>query len=301
MALSTATATLTAAGVAVPSVMAVWRNGAGAIIAQDLTNASGVASVQVADGTYAVWFGPVVGYDLANPYAQVVSGNTDSAFTCEVVSPVVGGLSFAEMRGGLDAICVRLWGGDSRFITSGFLEEWVNSGYQEVDRKLRWTRCQYIFPTVGEQAEYLIPVEVREVLGVHYTDADDDLKQLREISLDEYLQKMVASDDSGDPLYYIHHGDKFRLYPTPDTSAETVTLWIVTEPPNLSADADKPGFPAHLHQRVVDFGLCYAMRHMGQYRDAQALRMALVEELDDEARRPAVHRGGIDRITTAGP
>lgn len=210
-------------------------------------------------------------------------------------------MTFDALKGDLDAICHRMYGNDARFITAGFIAEWINSGFQEVDRKLRWTRCNYTFTTTAGTAEYVIPVEVREVLAVQYTDAAADLSQLREIGLDEYLQKLIDSDDRGAPLYYMHHGDKFELYPTPDTSTETIKLWIVTEPPDLSADSDTPGFPSHLHQRVVDFGQCYAMRHMGQYRDAQALRMALLEELAVERREPAVHRGGSDRMTTAGP
>lgn len=287
-------------GTPVPSVICVARAPEETdALAWDLTGPTGVAALQLADGEYRLRFGPAP-YDFDNPYPLTVSGPTSLICVCDAVSPVVGGLGLAEMRGNLDGMVHRLYGADARYITPAFLDQWLNSAYQEVDRKLRWTRCNYEFATVAEQAEYVIPVEVREVLAAEYLPTGAS-RTLREISLDEYLDRRAASAQSGDPAYFMHHGDKTELYPAPRTEGEVVKLWIVTEPPNLAADGDRPGFPAHLHQRVVSLALSYALEFMGQYADGQRLREALLLQLEGERREPAVHRSGSNRLTTSGP
>jgi len=179
--------------------------------------------------------------------------------------------------------------------------QWINSAYQEVDRKLRWTRCKYSFTTVAAQSEYVVPVEVREVLGVEYVPVATSPSPypLDEVSMDEYLHRQHRQQAAARVYWFMHHGDRYLLWPPPATAGDSVVLWIVSEPPDLVLDADTPGFPAHLHERIVDLALSYAMRHYGQLADELNVRAHILGELAQERLEPAVRRGGSRRFTTS--
>jgi len=209
-------------------------------------------------------------------------------------------MTLAQMRDQLELTVRNLFPGGYVQITPTLLDSWINSGYHEIDRDLRWSRCAYTFSTVANQAEYVAPVEVREKLTAEFTDLYSKLTGLLEISVEDYRDKRVENDEAGTPRFYAHHGDKLYLYPKPDaTIAGAVKLWIVTEPPVL-ADTDAPGFPAHLHQRVIDYATIYVLRHFGQYIQAVSLREHLHQEIMLERKEPAVHRGGNGRAKTSG-
>lgn len=211
------------------------------------------------------------------------------------------GLTLAQMRDQLELAVVNAFPANANQLTPANLTGWLNSGFQELDRDLRWTRCTHTFSTVANQSEYVIPVEVREVLIVEFTDADDALHKLRPIGPEDWIDRRVDSDLAGTPEFYWHHGDKYNLYPKPDaTLADAVKFWIVSEPPDLALDADTPGFPSHLHQRVIDYALVYVYRHFGQFIYAQQLRAGLHAEIMEERHEPAIRRGGALKARTSG-
>ncbi len=212
---------------------------------------------------------------------------------------VVGGLTFRQMRDELDLIISNTWGDGERLVGADLIGQWINLGYQELDRKLRWTRCEYVFPTVAEEEEYIIPCQVREVLAVTYTTASGTMRRLTELDFDSWIDARVGSDEAGDPEQFLHHGDRFYLYPKPLTADEVVTLYIVTEPPNLEEDDDRPGFPAHLHSRIIDLAFAKALRFFSRYVDAANLEAHVDSQLALEKKMPAVHRDGRGKAKTA--
>jgi hypothetical protein len=207
----------------------------------------------------------------------------------------IGGMTYAELRTELDQMIRNTWDGSRDKVTPAFIAEWVNLGYQEVDRKLRWTRCDYQWETEAEEPEYTVPCEVREVLAVTYTDLAGKLTRLEVMDMDDWIDARVSSDTSGTPRQYMQHGDKFYLYPKPAASVEVVMIYIVTEPPNLSKDADRPGFPAHLHSRILDLAFCKALRLFSRFTDAVNLEAFVDEQLMRERKEPAARRASGNR------
>lgn len=272
-------------------------------LAIGITDGDGEAEIQLDDGTYKLRFGSglsgagmTTGYVYANPYTLLVSGTTGVTFMCTDAGVATAGITYAQLKGSLRLMLPQIPGVNWRFVTDPLIEQWLNSAYQEVDRKLRWTRCDHTFRTVKDQVEYVIPTVVREYIAVEMTDEDDNVYELKRIGLPEYIQRRASSTAAARPQCWVHHGDKFKLYPKPDSDAYSVTIHIVVEPPNLSVNEDQPGFPAHLHQLIIDQALVYAHRQFGDLDAAVALDAVTETKLKDERKEPALDRGGSGRV-----
>lgn len=210
-----------------------------------------------------------------------------------------GGLTYAQMVSMMRLIVRRHYADDARYVQD-LLPYFVNAAYHEIDRKLRWTRCTYDITTVAEQREYVVPSSVREYLHVTYTDDESNLAILEPISFREWTEERALSDDSGTPSFYVHHGDRIYLQPMPETAGETVTIYVVGEPPTLANDDDKPGFPVHLHELIIDQALVYVHRHFGETQTSVQLDEIIQRKLDYEAHAAAIKRGGAGRVEQRG-
>ena len=210
-----------------------------------------------------------------------------------------GGYTYAQMKSMVNLAVARLAGDDRRFVLD-LVPYFVNDAYHEIDRRLRWTRCTYDIATVDGTYEYIVPSSVREYLQVSFTDADGNITRLEPMSLDEWIDDRGTTDFEGTPEHYIQHGDRIYLYPTPDTSAQTVTIYVVGEPPSLSADDDKPGFPVHLHQLCIRQAVARCMRHLGMQQDARTEEAFVDLKIDEESRSAAMKRGGSGRVMHHG-
>ncbi len=206
------------------------------------------------------------------------------------------GLTFAELQTNLDLMVDRIYPSQSRHITPVLIAHWVNAGYHELDRKLRWTRGNDSITTTAEEAAYDLDETVCEILAVEYLDDGGTLSKLDDLGVEEYVEKRVDSDDYATPTHYVHHGAQILLYPAPDTSSETVKVWAVVQADDMDEAADYPTFPAHLHEFILDLALAYAARHLGDTRMAMATRQNVWAALEYEKKQPAADRGSLSRV-----
>ncbi|HUW16692.1 MAG TPA: hypothetical protein VMW94_06410 [Actinomycetes bacterium] len=211
-----------------------------------------------------------------------------------------GGYTYIQMQKLVRLAVRRGHGEDARYVDD-LVPYFVNDAYLELDRKLRWTRCTYTLTLAQSDNEYDIPSSVREYLAVLLTDEDGNVKRLEALSLDEWIDRRAQRDAESEPNFYIQHGDRFYLYPTPDTSGETVTIYVVGEPPALSDDSDKPGFPVHLHQLIVTMALAHIDRHLGNVELATQQEAYVEMKIGREVKDAAMKRGGSGRVKTFGP
>ncbi len=230
---------------------------------------------------------------------QYGTGNRGWSIAPWVFTPA-GGYTFQELKNELLLIIRRTWPGQSDLVNDLLLNKWINSAYQEVDRMLQWSRGTYAITTTAAEEAYDIPTNVRVYTLVEYVHSDNTIVKLAEIDLEAYLDKRVTSTASGVPLYWCHHGDQFYLYPPPDLTNETVTIWAILEPANLADDDDKPGFPAHLHPLIIDMGLAYAFRYFGEEEASIATRQAVDTRIQRERLENPVQRQGGNRIISTG-
>jgi len=300
----------------VPGVRVVVRNVTETtLVAVGITDADGDAELNLDEGTYKVRYGPAYaaggpegrglggGYWFdGNPYTLTVSGATTQDFTCDAIATANAGLTYGDLKSMVHQAVLRTWPQWERLIPQAFVEKWVNSAYQELDRKLRHSRTNVTFTTTAGTEEYALSSVVREVEAVVWADASDGDRQteLDGLSLSEWLKKKHDSTDSGNPEYYLQHGDVLYLYPPPDTTSDTIYVWGVMEPTNLSGDEEMPGFAANLHILIVDLAVAYAAQHVGDLAIAQSLRRNLYEVLHAERYEPQVKRTGPDRMINDG-
>jgi hypothetical protein len=211
-----------------------------------------------------------------------------------------GGYTYKQMQDVVRLAMRRQLGDDCRYVDD-LVPYTVNDAYHEIDRALRWTRCTYDITTVASDNEYIVPSSVREYLEVKYTTDSDSVRRLEPLSLDEWLEKQESSTSEGTPSYYIQHGDRVYLYPTPDTDGETLTIYVVGEPPRLAANDDKPGFPVHLHQLITRLACARLRQHVGDMEEGMAQELYVQQKIRQETMDAAMKRGGSGRVKYHGP
>lgn len=262
----------------------------------DITEDNGFAM----NTEYAVF--ATVAVDDSNPVGFIGTVYVASAqvLTCEDADGPPGGLTLAKMLSELRMLVRREWPEDARLFTPSLLASWVNMAYQEIDRRLRWTRCEYTFDVVEDQHRYLIPSRVREWLLVVYEDDDGNRYKLAHLSTEEWGTKYSSTSVTSRPTHYVHHGDKLHLHPTPDTSDATVTIYGCMEPLELTGDDDTPAFPAHLHDYIVHLATARAYRFMGHAQEALNIEGFVDTHVAEERREAATERGSSGGIIHEG-
>jgi len=215
-------------------------------------------------------------------------------------SPFTGaaGLTYKELKSMLRAILPEMFGARRYRVTDQLIEQWINTAYQAILAELAWPRGTYEVSTQVDVYEYSLPTGVRDVLEVEYEDTDGNVTRLKEMRLDEYIDKRAQSSTSGEPEYWMRYGDALALYPAPDTANETVRLYAVLEPDNMSNDDDKPGFPAAQHQLIVDLAIAYACREFGDLRTAAQMEQKVLAQLRTDRNRAAEDRAGPNTINS---
>lgn len=296
------TLTLQCSGVAVINQRCIVRDASsGVVVAGYWTNSDGQNNFQIDDGDYLVWYGPSNRYGFENPYELTVDGDTTpDPYTCVAIEAQACGLTLAEMRSTLErAVAMR-----QHQIEKTLYDQWINAGYLEVDRRVGWTRTIETITTVADQQSYARPGDVEVIVGVRaakYTDENDKIRVLQEISMEELIHKQSSTTTAGDPEFYVLEGDLLYFSPTPDTADETLTLYCLATPPTLEDDDDKPAFACHLHDLVITSAMGKAYRHIEE--DALGLSYETIFEaqLREAAKRSDMNRAASSNIAVTGP
>ena len=273
------------------------------------TDANGVVELQLDDDDYLVRYGPgfaasgpagrAIGgqYEYDNPYALTVSGATEETFTCTALSVTLSGLTLRQMRSMLDAMIGRAWGTEVRTVSAALEDAWINNAYQEIDRKLRWSRTAEDYTTTAETETVTLDVTVREILAVEFQDVSEDTwVEIDPLTLSEFLANRAGTTESSTPTAYYHHGQGIYLSPMPDTSSDVVRVWAVIDPPDLSGDEEKPPWPSHLHGYVVEMAFAYAHMYFDEVEKFLALKTHVEQALLGERLEPAVKRSGAAKM-----
>ena len=273
------------------------------------TDANGVVELQLDDDDYLVRYGPgfaasgpagrAIGgqYEYDNPYALTVSGATEETFTCTALSVTLSGLTLRQMRSMLDAMIGRAWGTEVRTVSAALEDAWINNAYQEIDRKLRWSRTAEDYTTTAETEHVTLDVTVREILAVEFQDVSEDTwVEIDPLTLSEFLANRAGTTESSTPTAYYHHGQGIYLSPMPDTTSDLVRVWAVIDPPDLSGDEEKPPWPSHLHGYIVEMAFAYAHMYFDELEKFLALKTHVEQALREERLEPAVRRSGASRM-----
>lgn len=103
-----------------------------------------------------------------------------------------------------------------------------------------------------------------------FSTAAGENGRLTQVSPSELLEMRMAGGTatSGAAMYYAVNGaNLFMVYPTPASSADTVTFYYVPRPTTLASGADIPSEIPAEHHPAIEF---YALWRLASYDDDQS-------------------------------
>jgi hypothetical protein len=282
----------------------VRNSGENTAIAHGMTDPDGLVSFQLDAGTYKLRFGPRPGYDFTNvtdgtttglPFTLVVAAAVTKTLTCAAHAQQFEGFTFGDMKRMVGRTLRREYG---KTIDEEDLVSWVRAGNSAVNSVIRWCRYLYAAVSVDGQANYTLYAPCKEIDAVTYEG-----KPLEEITHREYLDFLGRDSDDAlasaqaeaTPEQWSRWGDTIYLYPTPDTSADAIQVWMMVAPPLLEEDDDVPEYPAEYHRAIVDYALSVGCRDCGM-DDRAVMYLKAFQVQMQTAPQPALDQGNSDMV-----
>lgn len=145
---------------------------------------------------------------------------------------------------------------DSGEITDAQLLLWINEGIWDVSMREDWPHLEAnsTIATVASTASYAITgmVSGDEAQTLRYIIRSGNGEPLHPISWELAVARWGDDVQSGTPAYYAVSQEKIWLYPIPD-SVETLKIYYVKPPVELSAATDTPAWMSTFHNVLVPF------------------------------------------------
>lgn len=212
----------------------------------------------------------------------------------------MAGWTFGQLKASFDLGGDRLFGADKRFIHPTLRDQWINEAYQQLCRELRWPREQYEVTTTQDISSYEVPARIRRWEVLQYADTNDNNSELAQLSISEWIDRLGDGSARGRPTHYLRDGETLYLWPTPDTTDETVTIWAAVEAANLSEESETPGFAADLHQLILRLATAYALEFLGRFEEAAQREGVVLGRLAGVKRDWTLDRGRPARVENRG-
>jgi len=135
--------------------------------------------------------------------------------------------------------------------------EWINTGMREVAQKNELLQVTATIALVSGQFEYSFPANIMNLVSIAHRG---DL--MRGLGFTEFMQ--VTRDSTGVttgvPTSFTTWADKIRVFPTPDSSVsgETIQVFYLRLPNEITLLTETPELPTTYHQRLVEYCLAQA-------------------------------------------
>jgi hypothetical protein len=138
----------------------------------------------------------------------------------------------------------------------GLIDGWINEGYQDVLLKTGcFVTADDSLLTAGTQ-DYAISQSILKTVGLTLTSGSS-LYDLERRTVDEILDYRRTSSSPGLPwIYAVAGANLLMLYPTPNSSTDTIRIYYVAAPTTLSAAGDTPSsVPPEWHKLIEWYAL----------------------------------------------
>jgi len=140
------------------------------------------------------------------------------------------------------------------------LTTWLNDAYLYVCDEITQSNPDFFTLSstaslITNQAEYLLPSDFERILMVEIEVAGVwrralPLPEINKVPISESTQSQGFTDAM--PVYYLY-GGKIGLRPNTYTTGDTIKIWYVYTPTELSADSDTPAIPTKYHH-ILKYG-----------------------------------------------
>jgi len=257
-------------GAEVPSCPVVIRNASELtlIAGPSRTDQDGLVAFELEPGSYKIRLGPLPGYDFSEltgtdgttigsglPYAYTLAADADLQLNCQTSAQRFEGYTFQDLQVAVATqVEIRYL---EKAVPQAMIQLWIRAAIAEIDARLGWSKGILTFASAADQANYRLWEAPRQVQAVVY-EGDDGTTPLVRIPWEEYLELVARDDTAGDPAKWSRWADDVYLYPAPDTTGDTITVYMTQGAPLLSAGNDTPAIPPQYHRAVVELALSLA-------------------------------------------
>ena len=174
---------------------------------------------------------------------------------------------------------------DSGEVSDAQLLLWINECVFDVSMRYDWPwlETNESFATVATTQAYALSdltAEVQEILFVIRTGKQWPLLH---ISRDEAFARWGDDFPDGDPTWYYVSEEKINLVPVP-SSVETIKVFFVKPPTELTAGADTPAWVATFHLILSDYVEAKAWQQQEDFEKAQVAFQRYFDRLDEMRR-----------------
>jgi hypothetical protein len=145
-------------------------------------------------------------------------------------------------------------------VSTADIIRWVNDGQLEIVNRNKYNKTTATTTSIALQANYTFAgSNIVSVESVFY-----DNRPISNISFNEAQEILLRNTDPGGvpapgiPYNWYEWDDTLYLYPPPDTTGKTILLYVVAQPPILTATTDALATPDIYFQALVQYCMTQA-------------------------------------------
>lgn len=180
----------------------------------------------------------------------------------------------------------------------------LNEGYEEISDETEWNESSFNVSLTASTMYYDL-----SDTAVYSAAATNPLITVRRVQNAQTGRWLFSGsvrefDDSrrqwekntGEPGHFWIRGMWWLgLYPKPDATSGSVTVFASVQPTALSANSDTPGFPEEFHLGLVEYAIYDLLCQDGEFKKAARYYARFLEK-QEGLRRFVLQRGAKDRV-----
>lgn len=180
----------------------------------------------------------------------------------------------------------------------------LNEGYEELSDVTEWNETSFSVSKTASTMYYDLTSA-----SVYTNAATNPVITVKRVFNNETSRWLIPGDyqtrdktraqwelSEGEPQYFWLRGLWWLgLYPRPDATSGTVTVYASVQPTALSANGDTPGFPREFHLALVEYACYDFLCQDNEFEKAERYRLRYMEK-QEALRRFVIQRSAKDRV-----
>ena len=180
------------------------------------------------------------------------------------------------------------------------MDTWINRGVSDVLVRSRVKVAVGTMTVTAQSGDYVLPGTILAIEDAYLTSGGTaySFNRVSPIELLDMRRNSVAVSPS--QFYAINGSSLLMLYPTPDNSADVITIYYVPRPVTLASGTDTPSdIPIEFHDSVEYFALSQAADYADDSMSQDGARYTAMYETRLKALKKAALQKGGRRLSPA--
>lgn len=163
-------------------------------------------------------------------------------------------------------------------LSDDLIDTFINEGYQLFCSITKHITNRSTITTVSAQREYSLPTNYLAHDRIKYTTGTTAwLLGMIELNNILYYEEM-SGDTVGYLIRYDNNQAQIHFYPSPARDGDTITIYGVFLPTDLSADTDSPALPSRYHLQLAQYAIFKLQMLIGIYNTEKQSAMQISAE-----------------------